>query len=138
MNIWAIGDVAARSGVPASTIRYYEQISLLPAAERVNGRRRYDESVLQKLGVIRLAQQAGYTIAEIQMLLNDFPAGTPPSERWRVLARQKLGELDELMRSIQEMKGLLERILECECETLEECGEGNSEFRGERMEVCGR
>lgn len=124
MGSWAIGEVAARSGVPASTIRYYEQIGLLPAAGRVNGRRRYDEGVLRKLGVIRLAQQAGYTIAEIQMLLHDFPAGTPPSERWRVLAQQKLTELDELMRNIQAMKALLEETLACECETLEECGDG--------------
>jgi MerR family transcriptional regulator, redox-sensitive transcriptional activator SoxR len=123
MEYWAIGEVAARSGVPASTIRYYEQIGLLPAAGRVNGRRRYDEGVLRQLGVIRLAQQAGYTIAEIQMLLHDFPAGTLPSERWRVLARQKLVELDELMGNIQAMKALLEETLACECETLEECGE---------------
>jgi MerR family redox-sensitive transcriptional activator SoxR len=124
MERWAIGEVAARSGVPASTIRFYEQIGLLPAAGRVNGRRRYDEVVFRQLGVIRLAQQAGYTIAEIQMLLHDFPAGTPPSERWQVLAQQKLAELDELMRSIQAMKALLEETLNCECERLEDCAEG--------------
>jgi DNA-binding transcriptional MerR regulator len=47
MEKWEIGDVVARSGFPASTIRYYEQIELLPPAERVNGRRRYDESILK-------------------------------------------------------------------------------------------
>jgi MerR family redox-sensitive transcriptional activator SoxR len=124
MEYWAIGEVATRSGVPASTIRYYEQIGLLPAVGRINGRRRYDGEVFRQLGVIRLAQQAGYTIAEIQTLLHDFPAGTPPSERWRLLARQKLVELDELMGNIQAMKALLEETLACECETLEECGEG--------------
>jgi MerR family transcriptional regulator, redox-sensitive transcriptional activator SoxR len=124
MENWAIGEVAMRSGVPASTIRYYEQINLLPPSARLNGRRRYGEGVFRQLGVIRLAQQAGYTIAEIQMLLHDFPAGTPPSERWRVLAQQKLVELDELMHNIRAMKALLEETLTCACDTLEDCAEG--------------
>jgi MerR family redox-sensitive transcriptional activator SoxR len=122
MANWAIGEVAARSGVPASTIRYYEQIGLLPPAGRVNGRRRYDEGIWSKLGVIRLAQRAGLTIAEIQALLHGFPADAPPAARWQAVGPQKLAELDELMKHIQAMRALLEETLECQCATLEECG----------------
>lgn len=121
MQRWRIGQVAERAGVPPSTIRYYEQIGLLSPAERMNGRRYYDEGILSKLGVIRLAQQAGYTIAEIQTLVHDFPADAPASARWQALAQEKLTELDERLRNILAMKALLEQTLQCECATLEEC-----------------
>jgi MerR family redox-sensitive transcriptional activator SoxR len=131
MQKWAIGEVANRSGVPASTIRYYEQIELLPPADRVNGRRRYDNSILQRLGTIRLAQQAGFTIAEIQMLMHHFPANTPPSERWQLMATQKLDELEERLKTIEAMKEILEQTLDCRCETLEDCGAGIANNGGE-------
>jgi MerR family redox-sensitive transcriptional activator SoxR len=124
MQKWAIGEVVNKSGVPASTIRYYEQIELLPPARRENGRRRYDDSILQRLSTIRLAQQAGFTIAEIQMLLHHFPANTPPSARWQVMATQKLDELEDRLKTIQTMKAILEQTLDCRCETLEDCGTG--------------
>lgn len=134
MQPWAIGEVVNRSGVPASTIRYYEQIGLLPPSGRINGRRYYDASILSRLRIIRLAQQAGYTIEEIQMLVHDFPADAPPSARWQALAQQKLGELDERLRNIQAMKALLEQTLLCQCATLEECatGEGLEARCGEK------
>jgi MerR family transcriptional regulator, redox-sensitive transcriptional activator SoxR len=124
MPTWPIGEVVARSGVPASTIRYYEQIELRPPPARVNGRRRYAAAILQKLNVIRLAQQAGLTIAEIQTLLHDFPADAPPSARWQVLAEQKLVELEERLQTIQAMKVILSQTLQCHCATLDECGGG--------------
>src|SRR3954454_12275921 len=100
-NTRTIGQVAAQSGVPASTIRYYEEIGLLPAPQRANGQRRYADSITQKLGVIRLAQQAGFSIAEIHSLLHNFPQDAPPSERWQRLARQKLDALEEQMHTLQ-------------------------------------
>jgi MerR family redox-sensitive transcriptional activator SoxR len=117
-----IGQVAAQSGVPSSTIRYYEQIGLLPAPERAQGQRRYTNSIMQQLGVIRLAQKAGFTIAEIQQLLHGFRADAPPPLRWQRLASAKLAEVDEQIRTLQAMKRLLEQNLQCECGTLEECG----------------
>lgn len=122
MHVWAIGDVARQANVAASAIRYYESIGLLPPPARVNGRRRYDETVLRKLGVIRLAQQAGLTIAEIHALLNDFSAVTPPSERWQRFAGDKLVEVSERISQLEQMKSLLESMLDCACSTLEDCG----------------
>jgi MerR family redox-sensitive transcriptional activator SoxR len=127
MQLWPIGEIEKQSGIPASTIRYYEEIELLPPADRVNGRRRYDDTILQKLTLIRLAQQAGFTIAEIQMLLHHFPANTPPSARWQVMAQQKLDELEARIKTIQAMQVILEQTLQCECDTLEECGSGVSD-----------
>ncbi len=125
MGSMSIGEVAQRAGVRPSTLRYYESIGLLPAAERENGRRRYDGEVLLKvldrLAVVRVAQQAGFTISEIRTLLDGFSEDTPPSERWRVLAREKLTEVDALIERALGMKDLLERGLRCECLRLEEC-----------------
>lgn len=128
MKKWTIGQVAAQAGVPASTIRYYERIGLLPAPGRVSGQRRYEDGIAQRLGVIRLAQQAGFSIAEIQSLLHDFPDDASPSERWQRLAHQKLAELDEQMRVLQAMKRLLKQTLQCQCESLEQCATRELEY----------
>jgi MerR family transcriptional regulator, redox-sensitive transcriptional activator SoxR len=125
MGSMSIGEVAQRAGVRPSTLRYYESIGVLPTPERENGRRRYDGEVLSKvldrLAVVRVAQEAGFTISEIRMLLDGFSEDTPPSERWRVLAREKLPEVEKLVERALGMKNLLERGLRCECLRLEDC-----------------
>jgi len=121
MQLFAIGEISRISGVEASTIRYYERIGLLPRSKRVNTKRRYDETIFQKLGLIRMARNAGLTIAEVQTLLNDFPVDTPPSERWELLATKKIVELDEMIQRVQAMKALLEQTLQCHCATLDTC-----------------
>lgn len=121
MQMFGIGELARRAGMATSTIRYYERIKLLPPSKRVNTKRRYDETILQKLSVIKLAQHAGFTIAEIQTLLHDFPVDTPPSQRWQGLASKKIIELNELMNRVETMKSLLEQTLQCHCLTIEEC-----------------
>jgi len=120
-----IGEVARSAGVRPSALRYYESVGLLPRPGRENGRRRYDREalreVLDRLAVVRVAQQAGFTISEIRMLLDEFGEDTPPSERWRVLARDKLPEVEALVERALGMKDLLERGLRCECLRLEDC-----------------
>jgi MerR family transcriptional regulator, redox-sensitive transcriptional activator SoxR len=121
----SIGEVARNTGVRPSALRYYESVGLLPRPERANGRRRYDgellREVLDRLAVVRVAQQAGFTISEIRTLLDGFSEDTPPSERWRILARDKLPEVEALVERALSMKDLLERGLRCECLRLEEC-----------------
>jgi MerR family transcriptional regulator, redox-sensitive transcriptional activator SoxR len=121
----SIGEVARSAGVRPSALRYYESVGLLPPPERTNGRRRYDGEVLRKvldrLAVVRVAQQAGFTISEIRTLLNGYSEDTPPSERWRLLAEEKLPEVEALVERALGMKYLLERGLRCECLRLEDC-----------------
>ncbi len=97
----------------------------MPTPERKNGLRRYDgevlREVLDRLAVVRVAQQAGFTISEIRTLFDGFSEGTPPSDRWRVLAQDKLPEVEALVKRALGMKDLLERGLRCECLSLEEC-----------------
>ncbi len=118
---YGIGEIAQKTGIAISAIRYYEEIGLLPSAKRVSGKRRYNDDIFHKIRVIQLAKLAGLTIEEIHALLHDFPDGTPPSQRWLSLAHTKIAELNERIRQSEAMKALLEKTLSCECPTLEEC-----------------
>ena len=116
-----IGEAARRAGVRPSALRYYESIGVLPSPKRVSGRRRYDDQVLELLAVVRVAQQAGFAMAEIRTLLHGFSAETPPSARWRALASEKLPEVEALIERALGMKRLLEQGLRCDCLRLADC-----------------
>ena len=107
----AIGEAASRAGIRPSALRYYERVGLLSATLRVNGRRRYELDVLRVLAVIRLAKQAGFTVAETRTLLHGFSTRTSPSKRWHTLARRKLAEMDGLIARAERMKQVLETVL---------------------------
>ncbi len=118
-----ISQVARQVQLQASAIRYYEQIGLLPPAERVSGQRRYDSTVLYRLAIIQRARQLGFTLTEIRHLFFGFRDGAHPSERWRTLSQRKLAELDQLMDGIKVVRGVLKRLMtKCRCDTLDQCG----------------
>jgi MerR family redox-sensitive transcriptional activator SoxR len=96
-------------------------VGLLPAPDRVSGRRRYTADVLPRLALIAAAQQMGFTVAEIGTLLHGFSPDTPASARWRVLVAQKLPEVEALIQRAQGMKRLLEEAQTCGCLTLDAC-----------------
>lgn len=120
-----ISEVARQVGLQASAIRYYEQIGLLPRAQRVSGQRRYDATALYRLAIIQRARQLGFTLDEIRQLFFGFRNVTRASARWRVLSQRKLRELDQQLRSIKEVQRLLKKMMEkCHCDTLDQCGKG--------------
>jgi MerR family transcriptional regulator, redox-sensitive transcriptional activator SoxR len=121
MKELSIGEIAKQAGLKSSTLRYYESIGLLPKAERVSGQRRYQEDTLQLLRVLQLAQNAGFTLTEMQTLVHGFAPDTPPAARWRELASKKLLELDAHIERIKHMKDILRAALECGCLRLEDC-----------------
>jgi MerR family transcriptional regulator, redox-sensitive transcriptional activator SoxR len=116
-----IGEVARQAGLRSSAIRYYEDIGVLPRPERTHGHRRYTGRVFQQLAFIQLAQQAGFSIAEIQTLVSGFDETAPLGVRWRTLAEQKLAELDVLITRAHGMKQVLEEGIRCQCLNLDEC-----------------
>ncbi|MFI8711234.1 MerR family transcriptional regulator [Brevibacillus brevis] len=69
MTELSIGQLAKKAEVNPSTLRYYESVDLLPAPERKNGQRRYDERLLERIHFIKIAQQTGFSIQEIAILL---------------------------------------------------------------------
>jgi MerR family redox-sensitive transcriptional activator SoxR len=119
MDDMRIGTVARRAGVRVSLIRYYEEIGLLPAAPRVSGQRRYDDSVLRRLTVIDVARRAGLSLAEIRTLLDI--GSDPMSDRLRALAERKLPEIETLIDRAQRVRAWLEAATACDCETVDDC-----------------
>jgi len=122
MENLTIGEVARRTGLQASAIRYYEKTGLLPKTQRVGGQRRYETSVLNYLEVIDVARRAGFRIEEIRRLFHGFGQGTPAFRRWQLLARRKIAEMNELIARAKKMKRLLEKADRCKCLDLEDCG----------------
>lgn len=113
-----IGDVAREAGVAATTLRYYEQIGLLPSPARLGGRRRYDSSILARLEVIRLCKSAGFALEEIQLLSADDAPGRPAS---RALAEAKLAEIDDQMASLARARAVIEWGMSCTCPSIDAC-----------------
>jgi MerR family redox-sensitive transcriptional activator SoxR len=121
----AISEVARVVGLRPSAIRYYEEIGILPSAQRTNGQRRYDTTALYRLAVIKRARQTGFTLDEIRELFFGFESGTGASTRWEKLSQRKLLELEAVIERTKAMRRLLIRLQDrCHCETLDECGKG--------------
>jgi MerR family redox-sensitive transcriptional activator SoxR len=120
METIGIGELARRTGVRPSAIRHYESLGLLRAS-RSGSWRRYDAEAVEHLEVIRMARDLGFGIEEIGTLLNGFSPDTPPPDRWRQLAMEKLPQLDSLIRHAMAMKRLLETGLSCRCVRIEDC-----------------
>jgi MerR family transcriptional regulator, redox-sensitive transcriptional activator SoxR len=116
-----IGEVAQRSEVAVSAIRYYESIGLLPEPERLHGRRRYRSDVLGKLAFIGVAQSAGFKLDEIKELARGINAGDGMAGQMRALSARKLEEVEALLERTQAMKGWLEVAKVCGCASPAEC-----------------
>ncbi len=121
MNELTIGEVARRAGVQTSAIRYYESVGLMPPPARLNGRRRYDASIFQRLGLIQLVRKAGFGISEMQMLFAAFSEDTPVSVVWQAVAAQKEAEMQAIIERAQATQKLLHEARQCTCERVGEC-----------------
>jgi DNA-binding transcriptional MerR regulator len=119
----AIGEAARRSGVKVTTIRYYEQVGLLPAPPRTEGNRRlYDGADIRRLAFIRHARELGFEVDAIRTLLSlqDDP-GQPCAVADQV-ARRRLVEVEQRIASLQALKIELERMLTgCAHGRVDEC-----------------
>ena len=111
-KLLSIGDVSSATGLRPSALRYYEEAGLITPSARVSGRRRYDPSVLRRLAVIALCQEAGFTVAEIRELLS---ASRRSHATWRRFAQRKLEEVKSHIERAHATKDLLERVLACGC-----------------------
>jgi DNA-binding transcriptional MerR regulator len=113
--------VAAAAGVNASAIRYYERHGLLPQPARAGGKRRYGGEVLERLSILGVAKQAGFSLDEIRLLFEATDGGAPAHTQLKELARRKLPEVEALIAHATEVKSWLEATDQCTCDTLEDC-----------------
>ena len=117
----SIGEVARRVGVRTSALRFYEDEGLLPPAQRVGGKRRYEQGAVARLLMIRFCQQLGFTLAEIRELATP-KRGRNGKQEWRDLVDRKLTEVDRAIEQALAVKLLLEESRECDCVSPESCG----------------
>ncbi|MCV2491027.1 redox-sensitive transcriptional activator SoxR [Geodermatophilus sp. YIM 151500] len=122
MDTLTIGEVAARSGVAASALRYYEQQGLLAPARTPGGARRYPRGVLRRLAFVRAAQNVGLSLAEIRAALATLPDGRPPTARdWARLSRDWRDRLDEQIAALVQLRDGLTSCIGCGCLSLGRC-----------------
>jgi DNA-binding transcriptional MerR regulator len=110
---FAIGEAARRSGVKVPTVRYYEQIGLLPAASRSEGNRRlYDGRDLDRLAFIRHARELGFGVEAIRTLLSLQDNPEQPCAAADAIARSRLIEVEKRIASLNALRDELRRMVE--------------------------
>jgi len=112
-----IAEVAKRSGVPASALRYYEEKGIIASIGRRGLRRLFDPGILDQLAVIGVAQAAGFTLDEIGRMFT--PAGRPAIARETLAA--KADELDRKIRKLAAMRDGLRHAAQCRAPSHMEC-----------------
>ncbi len=111
-NAMRIGELAQASGVPTKTIRYYEEVGLLPAADRAkNGYRVYGEEDIRRLRFIRNARELDFSLNELTEILTQRERGQAPCIHVTELLIEKIGVLEARIRHMQELRGDLEGML---------------------------
>ncbi len=121
MSNLSIGEVAARAGIKASAIRYYESVKLIPKAPRKGGKRQYDETVLTRLKIIELAKSFDFNLDEIRLFFEGLSEESPPGEVWRAFAGAKMKVLEEQVVRAKNLHRMLEIGLSCQCLKLSDC-----------------
>jgi len=117
-----IGQVAERSGLRTSHIRFYERVGVLPQPERVSGQRRYRDDILHRLSIIDVAQRAGLTLEEIAPLTGPDNRAADAGRHIRELADQKLPHIEALITRAQAVKHWLQVARSCDCASVDVCG----------------
>jgi MerR family redox-sensitive transcriptional activator SoxR len=113
-----IGELARRSGLRGSALRYYERVGLLSPDTRRGGRRYYGRSSLERVALVQLCQEAGFTLREIRALLAGWRGR---SRAWRRLAQAKVRELEARIAQAERAKALVQHALACPHSSLVTC-----------------
>ena len=106
-----IGDVAARSGLPAKTIRYYEEIGLITPGRGSNGYRAFDETDLHKLAFLGRARALGFSIEDCRTLLHLYEDEHRSSAEVREVALHHLERIEQKIADLREMRGTLSALV---------------------------
>ena len=117
-RLLTIGELARRTGIAPSALRYYEELGLLPTPARISGQRRYPESAVERVGIILLLSNVGFTLAEQKAFM--AARAVAPNE-WRRLARRKRAELDDQIAKAQAARKAIDHALRCPHEDIREC-----------------
>lgn len=118
-----IGELAERSGVPASTLRFYERHGLLSSRRTTGNQRRYAESMLRQVAFIRASQRVGVALADIGGVLAFLPEGEAPTPAFWARAAQCWGEaIDAEIAALERRREVFTACAGCGCLAFGECG----------------
>lgn len=118
----SIGDLAMRTGLSVSAIRFYETKGLVTPDRNQGGQRRYEGSDIRRLSFVMIAQQMGYSIGEISALLAQLPNGrTPTKADWSRISKQFRKSLDNRIAVMERMRDNLDGCIGCGCLSLKTC-----------------
>ena len=118
------GELAERAGVNVQTLRYYERRGLLAApTRRPSGQREYGEDAVRLLRTIKAVQRLGFTLREIEELL-DLSEHRRGTRELHQRAQAKVAEIDAKIGQLQEMRQALVAVLEADCDSLTDCSCG--------------
>lgn len=112
-----IGEVSKRSGLPPSTLRYYEEKGLISSTGRNGLRRLFDQSIIQQLSLITLGREAGFSLEEIASMFR--PAGELSIDRKMCI--EKADELNQLAKKLVSISNILRHTAECTAPSHLEC-----------------
>jgi MerR family redox-sensitive transcriptional activator SoxR len=133
-ELLTIGEVARRSGVAASALRFYEQRGLIASERAGSGHRRYPRPVLRRIAFIVFAQRVGLTLEEIGAELAKLPPDRVPTRRdWSRLSRTWASRIDRQIAELERLKAGLTECIGCGCLSLDRCRLANPGDRVARL-----
>lgn len=133
-DILTIGEVAARSGVPHTALRFYEERGLISSERTTGNQRKYRRAVLRRLAFIRTAQRVGLSLEEIHDALETLPdRRTPTKQDWTRLSQTWRHELDARIDALHRLRDRLTICIGCGCLSLKSCNLANHEDRLARL-----
>lgn len=132
-DVLTIGEVAARSGVAASALRFYEERGLIASERNDSGHRRYPRHVLRRVAFIVFAQKVGLSLEEIGAELAKLPRNRAPERAdWAKLSGRWTARIDEHIAELERMKAGLTECIGCGCLSLDRCQFANPGDRAAR------
>lgn len=126
----SIGEVAARTGVAASALRYYEDRGLIRSVRTAGGRRTYDRSVMRRIAFVVFAQKVGLTLDEVGAELARLPENRVPRRSdWARLSASWSARIDQRIAELERLRAGLTECIGCGCLSLDRCRLANPEDR---------
>lgn len=122
-DLIAIGDLARRTGVAVSAIRFYEGRGLIDALRTAGGQRRFLRADIRRVSFILIAQQMGLSLEEVGAELAGLPAGRTPNTRdWERISRGLRARISDRIAALERTRDLLDGCIGCGCLSLKKCG----------------